>query len=112
MIDVESAHQQLGLVAAGLGWTITNPVCLAAVPELLRQLRPAPMTRGRFSRHVQVVARAGELGDIPRLTAGVCQRVLKEQSFAKVMAEYPWMEEQLRWPDVMTEDELGVRRVA
>ncbi len=112
MIDVESAHQQLGLVAAGLGWTITNPVCLAAVPELLRQLRPAPMTRGRFSRYVQVIARTGELGDIPRLTAGVCQRVLKEQSFARIKAEYPWIEDQLRWLDATPEDDLGVRRVA
>lgn len=112
MIDVESAHQQLGLVAAGLGWAITNPVCLAAVPELLKQLRPEPMRRGRFSRHVQVVARMGELGDIPRLTAGVCQRVLKDHSFAQVMAEYPWMAEQLRWPSMSTEDEGLVSRVA
>lgn len=112
MIDVESSHQQLGLVAAGLGWAITNPVCLAAVPELLRQLRPEPMTRGRFSRPVQIVARAGELGDIPKLTASVCQRVLREQSFARVMAEYPWMEEQLRWPDLGSAEEEDMRRVA
>ncbi len=98
LIDVESSHQQLGLVAAGLGWTITTPVCLAAVPELHDRLRPEPMTRGRFARQVQIVARAGELGDIPRLTASVCQRVLREKTFAGVTQEYPWIEEQLRWP--------------
>ncbi len=105
-IEVESSHQQLGLVAAGLGWTITTPVCLAAVPELLSHLRPEPMTRGRFARQVQVVARAGELGDIPKLTASVCQRVLREKTFASVTTEYPWIEEQLRWPNAsVTSDE-------
>ena len=99
MVEVESSHQQLGLVAAGLGWTITTPICLAAVPELLPHLRPEPMTRGRFARQVQVVARAGELGDIPKLTASVCQRVLREKTFASVTTEYPWIEEQLRWPN-------------
>lgn len=97
-MEVESSHQQLGLVAAGLGWTITTPVCLAAVPELLPKLRPMPMTRGRFARQVQVVARAGELGNIPKLTAAVCQRVLRETTFSRVTSEYPWIEEYLKWP--------------
>jgi hypothetical protein len=64
------------------------------------------MTRGRFARQVQVVARAGELGDIPKLTASVCQRVLREKTFASVTTEYPWIEEQLRWPNAsVTNDE-------
>jgi DNA-binding transcriptional LysR family regulator len=98
VIEVESSHQQLALVAAGLGWTITTPVCLAAVPELLPQVRPEPMTRGRFSRLVQVIARGGELGDIPRLTAAVCQTVLREDKFAGLIAEHPWIAQQLAWP--------------
>lgn len=98
LIDVESSHQQLGLVAAGLGWTITTPVCLAAVPELHDALRPEPMRRGRFARQIQVIARASELGDIPRLTASVCQRVLRDKTFSGVKSRYPWIEEQLKWP--------------
>jgi hypothetical protein len=89
----------LALVAAGYGWTITTPVCLAAVPELLTHVSPEPMTRGRFSRQVQVVARAGELGDIPGLTASACQRILREIIFTRLIADYPWMSQQLVWPD-------------
>jgi DNA-binding transcriptional LysR family regulator len=97
LIEVESSHQQLALVAEGLGWTITTPACLAAVPELLTRLRPEPMTRGRFSRQVQIVSRAGELGDIPRVTAALCQRVLREEIFSKTMASFPWIAQQLVW---------------
>jgi DNA-binding transcriptional LysR family regulator len=99
LIEVESSHQQLALVAAGLGWTITTPVCLAAVPELQSELRPEPMTRGRFSRQVQIVSRAGELGDIPQQTAAECQRALRGEVFAKTMQNFPWMADQLVWPD-------------
>ena len=107
LVEVESSHQQLALVAAGIGWTITTPVCLAAVPELLPQLRAEPMTRGRFSRAVQVVARIDELGDIPRLTATLCQQVLKEKTFPPLIMEYPWMEHQLVWHRASVEgDEL------
>jgi DNA-binding transcriptional LysR family regulator len=105
MVEVESSHQQLALVAAGVGWTITTPVCLAAVPELLPELRAEPMTRGRFSRAVQVVARLDELGDIPKLTAALCQQVLQEKTFPPLIKEYPWMAQQLAWPSTTVEGE-------
>ena len=103
MVEVESSHQQLALVAAGIGWAITTPVCLAAVPELLSQLRAEPMTRGRFSRSVQVVARIDELGNIPSLTAALCQQVLQEKIFPPLIEEYPWMAQQLAWPSASVE---------
>jgi DNA-binding transcriptional LysR family regulator len=108
LVEVESSHQQLELVAAGLGWTITTPICLAAVKELLPQLRAEPMTRGRFSRTVQVVARANELGDIPQLTAQLCQDVLRETIFPPLIAQYPWMEQQLTWPSEASADRAEV----
>ncbi len=98
MIEVESSHQQLASVAAGLGWTITTPACLAAVPELHKQLRAEPMSRGRFSRQVQIVSRAGELGDIPRMTADLCQTALRGEGFARTIESFPWIEQQLIWP--------------
>jgi DNA-binding transcriptional LysR family regulator len=95
--EVESSHQQLAMVAAGLGWTITSPICLSAAPELLRQTRLEPMTRGRFARRVQVVARSGELGDLPAEVAKIAARELREATFPPLIAQYPWLEEQLTW---------------
>lgn len=101
-VEVDSAHQQIAAVASGFGWTITSPVCLAAEPGLLRQLRLEPMPRGRFARSVQVVARANELGDIPRQTALLATRVLRETTFPALTADYPWLDEQLVWPSPST----------
>ena len=97
VVEVESSHQQLALVAAGLGWTITSPVCLSATPDLVRRTRLEPMPRGRFSRLVQVVARSGELGDIPEKMARLCARELRETTFPPLIAEAPWLAEQLIW---------------
>jgi DNA-binding transcriptional LysR family regulator len=98
VIEVESAQQQMALVASGFGWTITTPVCLASALDLLDHLRPEPMPRGRFARQVQVVARAGELGDLPRKVAALATQVLKEQTFPPLIAAYPWFQDQLVWP--------------
>ena len=97
VVEVESSHQQLALVAAGLGWTITSPVCLSAAPDLVRRTRLEPMPRGRFSRLVQVVARAGELGDIPAQMAQLCARELRETTFPPLIAEAPWLADHLIW---------------
>jgi DNA-binding transcriptional LysR family regulator len=97
-VEVESSHQQLALVAAGLGWTITTPVCLAAAFEFLPTIRAEPMKRGRFARQVQIVSRAGELGDIPKLTAALCMHTLREETMPPLIAAYPWMAEELSWP--------------
>lgn len=97
VVEVESSHQQLALVAAGLGWTITSPICLSAAPELLRQTRIEPMPRGRFSRMVQVVSRAGELGTLPQEMAQVCARELREVTFPPLFEQIPWLREQITW---------------
>jgi len=99
MVEVESADQQLRAVASGYGWTITTPVCLAAQPELFTHLRIEPMPRGQFSRAVQVVARVGELGDLPRETALLSTRVLRDKTFPPLVAQYPWLADQLKWAD-------------
>lgn len=97
-VEVESADQQLNAVASGFGWTITSPVCLAAQPHLFDRLRIEPMARGQFSRQVQVVARPGELGALPRETAALATRILRETTFPPLIARLPWLAQHLVWP--------------
>lgn len=97
VVEIESSHQQMALIASGFGWGITSPVCLAAQPELLQRMRIEPMPRGRFARRVQVVARAGELGDLPRETAVLARNVLRDSVFPPLIAQYPMLENQLVW---------------
>ncbi len=97
-VEVESSYQQMALVAAGLGWTITTPVCLAATMEFLPKIKAEPMRRGRFARQVQVVSRSGELGDIPKRTATLCRQTLRDVTIPPLIATYPWIRDEMRWP--------------
>jgi DNA-binding transcriptional LysR family regulator len=97
IVEVESADQQLRTVASGYGWTITTPVCLAAQHELFGKLRIEPMPRGQFSRTVQVIARVGELGSLPREIASLATQELHERTLPPLVARFPWLEEQLKW---------------
>jgi len=96
-VEVESADQQLRTVASGYGWTITTPVCLAAQQELFGRLRVEPMPRGQFARAVQVVARAGELGSLPRDIAALATRELRHSTLPPLIDRFPWLAAHLKW---------------
>lgn len=97
--EIDSTRQQLGAVAAGLGWSITTPLCLAGQIHLLPQLRLQPMDHAKFSRTVQVVSRRGDLGDLPKEIAALARKVLREETFGPVLTAHPWLEGHLEWDD-------------
>ena len=79
VIEVDIIRQQLGIVAMGIGWSISSRLCLAAMPEIMPRIRVEPLPRAGFSRRIQVVARSGELGDLPQLTAELARDILGGQ---------------------------------
>lgn len=90
VIEVEIIHQQLTTVGMGIGWSITSLLCLAALPQLMPQLRVEPLPRGRFARHIQVVARMGELGDLPAQTAALARETLLDSVLPPLITTLPW----------------------
>lgn len=97
-VEVDSTMQQLSAVAAGVGWSITTPLCLASQMELLPALKVAPMPRAQFCRHVQLVVRRGEFGTLPRDIAELSRRSLKQSRLRQLVEQLPWMESALHWP--------------
>jgi hypothetical protein len=47
---------------------------------------------------VQVVARSGELGDLPRKIAALATNILRKETFPSLIDAYPWIKDQLTWP--------------
>ena len=96
-VEIDSTNQQLSAVAAGLGWSITTPLCVAGHEDMLPRLRLEPMARAHFVRAVQVVSRRGDLGDLPVDITALARRVLREEVFGGLLAAYPWVEGHLDW---------------
>jgi DNA-binding transcriptional LysR family regulator len=96
-VEVDSTYQQLTAVANGLGWSITTPICVATHLNLLDNLRLEPMPRGQFYRRIQVVARAGDFGDLPAATAELARSHLRDHTFPELIAKIPWIENEIEW---------------
>ena len=96
--EFDTATGQLTAVADGMGWSMTTPLCLAQEHAQLSQLKVAPLVRGRFSREVKLVARAGELGHLPRAIGEASRRILREGPFARLFERLPWLERLVVWP--------------
>lgn len=93
VIEVDMIRQQLSTVAMGIGWSITSLLCLAAMPEILPRIRVEPLPRAGFVRKIQVVARSGELGDLPQLTADLSRDVLSAQISLLSRSHSSWVKE-------------------
>jgi len=100
-IEVDSTSQQLSAVAAGVGWSITTPLCVASQLGLLPALHLSGMPQGGFARHIQIVARLGELGDLPAQIAKAAIDILSGGRLAKLQGALPWTQSTLRWPNAV-----------
>ncbi|MEG3152415.1 LysR family transcriptional regulator [Sphingomonas sp. ZT3P38] len=99
VLEVDSTMQQLSAVVAGLGWSITTPLCLASHPDLLDQMVIFPMPRAQFRRRIQLVARRGEFGDLPREIAAHARAILRTSRVGALAQHYPWLSSSVEWPE-------------
>ncbi|WP_240756720.1 LysR family transcriptional regulator [Roseicella aquatilis] len=77
--EFDTPHGVTAAVAAGLGWAITTPLCIAdaALPDtrLMRHPLPGP----RLMRRLVLIARQRELGTLPQRMAALCRAALQEE---------------------------------
>ena len=97
-VELDSTEQQVSAVAAGVGWSITTPLCLAGHLDILPRLRVAPITRAQFRRTIHLVARRGEFGMLPRDIALLAAQSLRRSRLIDLGREIPWLHSVLAWP--------------
>lgn len=95
--EFDTATGQLTAVADGMGWSMTTPICLAQEMGRLPDLHVAPLVRGRFSRAIKLVARAGEMGDLPERIAATGRDILRDGAMRALTGRLPWLERLLVW---------------
>jgi DNA-binding transcriptional LysR family regulator len=90
-VEVDTTPQQFMCVEAGLGWSISSMLCLAVQTHRMDSIRIEPLPRGRFARRIQVIARAGEMGDLPRQIAEHSHRHLHHNIFPPLVERLSWL---------------------
>lgn len=74
--EFDTPHALTAAVAAGLGFAISTPLCLAEAALPQAGLQMAPLPGPRFSRRLVLIARQRELGPLPRQLAAMARGVL------------------------------------
>ncbi|MFI4988349.1 MAG: LysR family transcriptional regulator [Alphaproteobacteria bacterium] len=87
----DSTYGLVAMVAAGLGWAITTPLCMLDAQPSAERTLVAPLPPPGFSRRLTLVARSGELGSLPARIAVIAQHALAERCAPVVARTMPWL---------------------
>lgn len=89
-IEFDNADAVLAMVASGLGWAILTPLCALLGRPFWPEVKFVPMPGSALHRRLYVIARQGELGDIPNRIADSAAACIQE-SLRDHFAGYPWI---------------------
>jgi DNA-binding transcriptional LysR family regulator len=74
-VSVDTSDSLVALVAAGIGWTTTTPLCLLLGRPYLSRVTVVPFPGSRFLRRLFVVSRSGEYSELAGRLAGKARRL-------------------------------------
>ncbi|HVX98666.1 MAG TPA: LysR family transcriptional regulator [Pseudorhodoplanes sp.] len=103
--EFESAVSVFGMVAAGLGCTVTTPLVMFECKNVLNKVRVLPFPGPSFSRQIDLVTRVGE---IDQLAERICQmtcNILREQYLPFMIRAAPGMQKRI----IIGEESWGVK---
>jgi hypothetical protein len=79
------------MVAAGLGWAITTPLCMFDARPAANKVFCAPLPPPAMSRQLMLVARSNEMGSIPSHIADLARKVLETRCAPEIAEMFPWL---------------------
>ena len=93
-MEFNTSETIVQMVKDGLGWTVTTPLNLA--PLGVRGLVAHPLPRGHNWRMTWLLARSGELRDVPAQVAALVHRTMQQTVMPKVAAALPRLSPTIR----------------
>ena len=90
-LEIDSPMAQLAMIASGVSWGITTPIFLLQAPNQIPNLRLFSPPKGAFQRHIYLVSRAGQLGDIPDRIAKASRSIIRQKLLPQVGEMADWL---------------------
>ncbi len=94
--EVDTSRVLFSLVASGLGWAVTTPLCLLQCADMLPRLAILPAPAPLHSREIYVLTRKGESDALARLVLNICAQQLRDTVVTELLAITPWAKGHLR----------------
>ncbi|MCC6197526.1 MAG: LysR family transcriptional regulator [Burkholderiales bacterium] len=90
-VSVDMSDSLIAMVAAGIGWASTTPLCLLQGRVFLSRINVVPFPEPRFFRRLTLVARSGEFGALPGRLARVASHILATEVLPELRRLNPAM---------------------
>jgi DNA-binding transcriptional LysR family regulator len=94
-LEFDTADALLAMVANGIGWALATPLCILQGAQHLPALRCVPSPSPVLFRRVTLVARRGELGDVPARIAAASVAVFRDICLPQIDAFAPAARERI-----------------
>ncbi|PSW11393.1 LysR family transcriptional regulator [Photobacterium sanctipauli] len=89
--SLDRADNVLGMVAQGLGWSLTTPTFLGRQLALLDQLECQPLPAPTITRQLVVISRKGESEDLLEKFVADVRDIILNQKVFEVQRRWDWM---------------------
>lgn len=100
-LQLDNSFAILAAVQAGIGWTITTPLCLLETGLKSGAVQILPVPEGEFYRELTLVAHHDELGHLPRQLADDIVAVLKSRYLPIIDECAPWLLSSIKLGDAL-----------
>ena len=90
-LQLDNSFAILSAVAAGIGWTITTPLCILQAGLKSDAVQILPIPEGEFHRELTLVSYRDELGRLPGQLADDIVDVLKSRYLPVIQQRTPWL---------------------
>lgn len=78
-------------------WAITTPICLLDRCLNDSRLLVRPLPGPGFRRYISLIARSGELGDLPGKLADLCIELFRAKCLPDLLECWPWLKDEIEF---------------
>ncbi len=90
-LEFDGTEAVLSMVAAGLGWAITTPLCLLQVRSYLSTIRSIALPGPALDRNLYLVGRKDEFTDLQRRMIARTRSILRELINTQLSGHHKWL---------------------
>jgi len=94
-LRLDNTFAILSMVSAGLGWTITTPLCLFQNGILNNEFSCHPLPGDPLFRNLILGARHNELWELPKIIAADSQAILQKEFLTYIRQHLSWLEQEI-----------------